>query len=392
MSWSLAARGGSVTLVQDNKHAGLNTVEVARLSGGGDLEFLAEKSDLASHFLRIMDTEAGYAGQLSVQVGSEAGQGSVMGHALAELHGGSLGKVTLSSSGTGFGVAGNACIRGLVGGEGSYLYSGELDSSSVLSGGSKAAHIKAQSHVLTIDTDSSNTFYGSVLRGTAAGSESSSSLSIVKRGDGTQEFRGPSNAGLQGGNFTVEGGSLQISGDLAATDVTLSVDASLICSGTVTVKGVLSVVSPLASGSMASLSTLGAPSTSGTLSADLNLSQAQALNLSGALDLDRHALTLNPDQTLSLTLSGDWIPRDAGDFDLMIFSGLDTLTLGSSVYKSDVEVAASLYLDGAMINDETRLVYSNGTLSLTGLMAIPEPATATLSLLALAGLLLRRRR
>ena len=55
---------------------------------------------------------------------------------------------------------------------------------------------------------------------------------------------------------------------------------------------------------------------------------------------------------------------------------------------------AADYFSGKGINDETKLVYdgTTGNLYLQGVVFIPEPTSATLSLLALAGLAMRRRR
>lgn len=54
---------------------------------------------------------------------------------------------------------------------------------------------------------------------------------------------------------------------------------------------------------------------------------------------------------------------------------------------------AADYFTGEAINENTKLVYDSGTIYLTGANnVVPEPATATLSLLALAALAVRRRR
>ena len=60
--------------------------------------------------------------------------------------------------------------------------------------------------------------------------------------------------------------------------------------------------------------------------------------------------------------------------------------------KNTVTVNVTSMLDANDFNIGTRLTVSNVVFTATGAPAIPEPATATLSLLALAGLASRRRR
>lgn len=72
-----------------------------------------------------------------------------------------------------------------------------------------------------------------------------------------------------------------------------------------------------------------------------------------------------------------------------IYNGETITATGSQKYT----LHAADYFVGEAINTNTQLVYENGTVYLTGVNnVIPEPATATLSLLALAALAARRRR
>lgn len=405
----ITEQGGTFVLSQDNRYSGFNTAEVAQLSGSGNLEFRAENADLSPLLLNIQRTASGYTGDLTIHAQADSyspcddGQTFYSGNALAELHEGSLGEVSLVQSGestythTGFGVAGDVLIRGLSGNERSYIYSGEANVTShdVIPdsnfAGSMATLIKGQSHKLTIDSDSDHSFSGSILKGTASGSESAPSLSIIKKGAGKQSFLG-NNAGLQGGDFTVEGGALEITGDLTAASVAIAVGTEFICNGgTLSVSSTLSVTAPASS--QAGVQRLNSPATAATLNAGLDLSRATSLNLGGTLDLANHALTLGSG-TLTLSLTGDWIQGTTDALDLTLFAGLSSLKIGNTEYKGDYSVGAKQYLSGDLITDDTLLVYNSSaaTLSLTGLKAIPEPATATLGLLALAGLLLRRRR
>ena len=72
-----------------------------------------------------------------------------------------------------------------------------------------------------------------------------------------------------------------------------------------------------------------------------------------------------------------------------IYNGESTTATGNQEYTLN----AADFFDGAAININTKVVYDSGTVYLTGFnKLIPEPTTATLSLLALAALAARRRR
>jgi hypothetical protein len=89
-----------------------------------------------------------------------------------------------------------------------------------------------------------------------------------------------------------------------------------------------------------------------------------------------------------LILDGEVKENDA----VVLFSHVGSLNMGA--YGNLAEYIAPFnaqnYFTGSMIGANTMIVYENGTVYITGL--VPEPTTATLSLLALAGLAARRRR
>ena len=114
------------------------------------------------------------------------------------------------------------------------------------------------------------------------------------------------------------------------------------------------------------------------------------------LEGDNSCLTLNitPESTekINLVLLPDDILTE--DSVVQLFSGADTVNFvydgtiisGNGYYECD----ANHYFTGSMVGADTKLVYSNGNVYMKGL--VPEPTTATLSLLALAALATRRRR
>jgi hypothetical protein len=88
-----------------------------------------------------------------------------------------------------------------------------------------------------------------------------------------------------------------------------------------------------------------------------------------------------------------------GESQLVLFSGVNSVYFGyddvtaTSGSGSIYYTLASRYLTGSeFINDNTLLVYDSVAGVIYLQQAVPEPTTATLSLLALAGLVARRRR
>ena len=111
------------------------------------------------------------------------------------------------------------------------------------------------------------------------------------------------------------------------------------------------------------------------------------------IDLDGGCLTLNMqgEDKINLVLTPDGTLME--DSIVNLFSDTGTLKLGSDIQYTGTETFefnASQYFTGSMIGEDTMVHFRNGSMTVTGL--IPEPTTATLSLLALAALAARRRR
>ena len=131
------------------------------------------------------------------------------------------------------------------------------------------------------------------------------------------------------------------------------------------------------------------------LEGSLTLASGSTLLLEGALTLDG-ALALGT----SLTLGGNMLEMvnllQAGQ-SLTLMSGLDSLAVqtGESEYTtiaSGQELLAADYFSNLDSGKELVFVYNGEAGSLSMMRVIPEPATATLSLLALTALMARRRR
>lgn len=132
------------------------------------------------------------------------------------------------------------------------------------------------------------------------------------------------------------------------------------------------------------------------------------LDAGSTLRLDNCYIGLTPRDAGSTTLTLNITPEDIEKIHLelslddmvtqnseaLLFAGVDTMnfvfddaTIGSN---GTYECFANHYFTGDMVGENTMLVYKEGNLYLTNM--VPEPTTATLSLLTLAALAARRRR
>ena len=142
--------------------------------------------------------------------------------------------------------------------------------------------------------------------------------------------------------------------------------------------------------------------------AELNCS-ILTLNMGAALDAEDAYFDLNNGTlVLAVTKTGtekiNLILAEhtvyTGSEQIVLFANAGKVTFiynnitATSADGSTYTLNAADYFTGTGINESTQLVYDSttGTLYLQGVEAIPEPATATLSLLALASLVIRRRR
>ena len=127
-----------------------------------------------------------------------------------------------------------------------------------------------------------------------------------------------------------------------------------------------------------------------TLNANLELVDGSTLALAGNSLALGSSLTLGNVLLDDATLAEVWA-LGAGE-SLTLFSGVDTLVVGGSSYTGAFTTDAARIFANVGEADEYILIYSGSADGVVSIQAVPEPTTATLSLLALAGLVARRRR
>ncbi len=208
---------------------------------------------------------------------------------------------------------------------------------------------------------------------------------VVKSGEGVMHLN---NAGNAVANILTEGGSLSVYGadTYNLTNLEVAGSSSLsFYSGAI--GGQLVEAAVVVDG----IATFGAGS---TLNANLTLTTGSQLEIAEGYLSMGSALTLQQGITLGEGLLQRLQNLSEGE-QLLLITGIDVLTLDSVVHSkltTGDSVLASTYFSN-ILSDDYLITFSGGEageLAIT--MTIPEPTTATLSLLALAALAARRRR
>ncbi len=126
-----------------------------------------------------------------------------------------------------------------------------------------------------------------------------------------------------------------------------------------------------------------------SVNADLDLRDATSITLNAVVNMNNHNLILSADTPITLSLN-------EVDGSIIFFTNIAELSIADGEVTTVVAEGANLtqYFSNITTADGRDLsgyqvIYSSGTLSMT---LVPEPTTATLSLLALAALATRRRR
>jgi len=389
-------------------------INIDKLTGSGNLT-LASGLNLLNKYK--LATAENYLGNITVQ--SDSTSYGYYGSAIVtslELDNGfsSTGTITLDS-GTSYarvsslGIKGNATIGGLSGDEAAFLYSGSIVEYEAVTwnqtAGDNVAYsdfkksVLSQESTLTINVESGTYTYkgGVVSTGDVYPYDTPKSLNLRKTGAGTQVFSG--NMSDFNSDVTVEGGTLRFGSGkaLTAKDLTLKAGATLETVAGVSVSGTYTTLAGINIQTFSRYAALNFPmlqfKTTVNANTDMDLSQATAITLAALTDLGGHNLTLgNKDYAFAL----DWgsllnMPQD-GLYSLTLFTGIQNLVIGSEDIKDGWSEAAATLLAADWLTADNRLEFSSGSLILTNIGNVPEPATATLGMLALAMLAARRRR
>lgn len=144
----------------------------------------------------------------------------------------------------------------------------------------------------------------------------------------------------------------------------------------------------------ASFSAQEASSAGPSLGIYLDLTQLQALTIEQSIDVNSHNIQIGKKERtelISLSLAADLVREDSA---YTLFTGINSLDLWGTTISKGTTYSAADYFSSEYINENTTLTYTNdGALILTGLNPlVPEPGSATLSLLALTALTMSRRR
>ncbi len=128
--------------------------------------------------------------------------------------------------------------------------------------------------------------------------------------------------------------------------------------------------------------------TGATLNANLKFSADSTLNLAGSLAMGS---SVELASGMTLGLSPEMLEKLYSGVSLELFTGVDSLKLDGEDITAGTTLPADDIFSGLSADYTYEMGFNGGVVSLSATM-VPEPTTATLSLLALAALAARRRR
>ena len=211
---------------------------------------------------------------------------------------------------------------------------------------------------------------------TINGTVAASSIEVAAAG---YTFKAGENAAIQAGADLTLRSMASLNSELALqlNNLTLESGAILAASSPITVKGnFLATLKQEASVSLRVAATPGV-----MIDADLDLSEANTVTLETTVDLMNHTLTLREGQSIVVNGMNGTTP---------FFSNIGTLYINGQAISEGTDLSEQLVFLSQNGTELTNIdaIYRDGSIW----ASIPEPTTATLSLLALAALVTRRRR
>lgn len=249
-------QGGTLNIMYDGLNAEAKSViTIGSLTGTGDLELQGSSTNTLKLFRLADNAASGFQGNLTLSNYSAAWDGARLHDNVTVLETGNMvmsGSITLDVAGycttdtffvAALGLGGDLSIGGLDTAvyiaHAAILYSGRMeeDISAIKHSKELSDYITPATHTLTIDTEGTHHFHGSIVGG----------LTIVKKGSGSQSFTG--NLG-EACHFQALGGTLHLTSNTLAASLSiegatvrntgnLSTDTLQMQGGTLTVSGML---------------------------------------------------------------------------------------------------------------------------------------------------------
>lgn len=220
-------QGGTLNIMYDGLNAEAKSViTIGSLTGTGDLELQGSSTNTLKLFRLVDNAASGFQGNLTLSNYSAAWDGARLHDNVTVLETGDMrmsGSITLDVAGycttdtyfvAALGLGGDLSIGGLDAAEyiapAAFLYSGTMMEgiSSIKHSKELSDYITPAAHTLTIDTDGTHHFHGSIVGG----------LTIVKKGSGSQSFTGDLGKAC---HFQALGGTLQLTGNTHSASITI---------------------------------------------------------------------------------------------------------------------------------------------------------------------------
>ena len=212
---------------------------------------------------------------------------------------------------------------------------------------------------------------------TINGTVSASHIEVAATG---YEFKAGENAALAAGADMLIRQAATLHSDLALNLANLTLEAGATLSSNKTIEVTGTFIASLQAATTFSLKN--AVTVPARVDADLDLSAAKQIILETSVSLNNHTLTLAEGQAITLSSVDENLPN---------FTDISQLIIGGEQIAEGTDLGEYLVFISSENKEYTNIsfIYQNNSIMAA---SIPEPTTATLSLLALAALTTRRKR